>query len=410
MQSKYIVSVFPIFLCTLILWLGRAGITISEAADWPCWRGPNGDGISTESDWNPESLNEHRIVWKTSVGTGYSSVTIKAQHLYTMGNKNNVDTVYCLDTATGNEIWHYSYPCRLGLHPGPRATPTIHGKYVYTLSRDGYLFCFNAENGKVRWKKNITSEFNVRPPTWGFAGSPVIEDDVLIINAGVWGIALNKNTGKKVWTSKPGTGGYATPVIYDYKGNRCAAIFGEKALYTVDVETGKLLWSYPWRTDHDANAADPLVVGNRVFISSNYGSGCALLEITGKKPKVLWKNRSMNSHFSSFIYLDGYIYGIDGHAANNSRSVLRCLDIKTGDVVWGKTLGFGSLIAVNDKLILLNYRGDLFIAKASPASYQEVSRARGVLTRTCWTPPVFWNGGIICRNLRGDLIYIDLKK
>lgn len=398
-----------IFLCTVVFYLQAAGYPGARAEDWPRWRGPDADGISMETDWDPEALNRPRILWKASVGTGYSSVAVKDRYLYTMGNEKNIDTVYCINAVTGKEIWHYSYPCMLGLHPGPRVTPTIDGNSVYTLSRDGDLFCFNAENGKVRWKMNITSEFRVSPPKWGFAGSPVIEEGLLILNAGVSGVALNKKTGKKIWFSKTGTGGYAAPVIYDYNGKRCAAIFGEKALYAVEAKTGKLLWSYPWRTEHDVNAADPLVVGNRVFISSNYGKGCVLLEMTGKKPKVLWQNNRMSSHFSSFIYLDGYIYGNDGSSWIKN-SVFRCLDINTGEEMWGEALGFGSLIAVSGKLIMLNAGGDLFIAEATHHSYREIARAEKVLARTCWTPPVFWNGGIFCRNLRGDLIYISFKK
>ncbi len=155
--------------------------------------------------------------------------------------------------------------------------------------------------GKVRWQRNIVRDFNVRPPTWGFAGSPVVEGDLLILNAGVSGLALNKRTGDKVWVSKPGIGGYATPVIYDHKGKRRVAIFGQKAIYGVEADTGREAWSYQWITSYDANAADPLVHENRVFISSNYGSGCALLDISNHKPKLIWKNNNINSHFSAFI-------------------------------------------------------------------------------------------------------------
>jgi outer membrane protein assembly factor BamB len=306
-------------------------------------------------------------------------------------------------------IWSYSYPCILGQYQGPRATPTIDGDYVYTLSRWGDLFCFNATDGKVIWQTNIVDRFRARPPQWDFAGSPVIEGDLLILNAGVSGIALDKKTGKKIWSSKTGTGGYATPVVYDYEGKKYVAIFGEKALYAVELETGKQIWSYPWRTQHDVNAADPLVIGNKIFISSDYGSGCALLEFNDEKPQLVWKNRNLNSHFSSFIHIDGYIYGIDGFAGS-TRGFFRSLDIKTGNVVWQEQLGFGSLIAVNNNLIILNSKGDLFIVQAAPSSYQEVSRVSAVLPRTCWTPPAFSNGKIYLRNNLGDLVCIDVSK
>jgi outer membrane protein assembly factor BamB len=400
----FIVLAYPILLTAY----DARGKTVKT--DWPGWRGPNRDGKTTEKDWNPAALaNGPKIVWKVSVGKGYSSLAVRGQYLYTMGNSNNIDTVYCLDISSGQAIWSYSYPSSLGQYQGPRATPTIDGDYVYTLSRSGDLFCFNAKDGRVIWQTNIVDRFRARPPNWGFAGSPVIEGDLLILNAGVSGIALNKKTGKKIWSSKSGTGGYATPVVYDYKGIKYAAMFGEKALYAVELETGKQVWSYPWRTRYDVNAADPLVFGNKIFISSNYGSGCALLEINDGKPQLVWKNRNMNSHFSSFIHIDGYIYGFDGHAGS-SKGYFRTLDIKTGNVVWEEQLGFGSLIAVNKNLIILNSRGDLFITQATPLSYREVSSASAVLSRTCWTPPAYSKGRIYLRNNLGELICIDVSK
>ncbi len=393
------------------IWLAAYDIRENTVkTDWPGWRGPNRDGKTTDKDWNPAALTKGpNIVWKVSVGKGYSSVAVQGQYLYTMGNQNNVDTVYCLDANSGKVIWSYSYPCSLGQYQGPRATPTLDGDYVYTMSRAGDLFCFNAIDGRVIWQANIVDRFQAKPPTWEFAGSPVIEGDLLVLNAGRSGVALNKKTGKKVWTSKPGIGGYATPVVYDYEGKKYVAIFGEKALYGVELDTGEQIWSFPWRTQHDVNAADPLVVGNNIFISSDYGSGCALLELNDTEPQLVWKNRNMNSHFSSFIHIDGYIYGFDGHAGS-TRGYLRSLDIKTGSIVWEEQLGFGSLIAVNKNLVVLNSRGDLFIVRATPSSYQEISRATAVLSKTCWTPPAFSKARIYLRNNVGDLVCVDVSR
>lgn len=394
----------------IILFILFHFITFKVFSDWARWRGPEANGISTETEWNPEALSKGpRIVWKANVGIGYSCVAIKGSSLYTMGNRKGQDVVYCLDAMTGRIVWKYSYPCAPGQYHGPYVTPTVDGSVVYTLSKQGHLFCFSADKGKVLWQRNIVQDFNVRSPSWGFSGSPVVEGELLILNAGVSGLALNKRTGNKVWISKPGVGGYATPVIYDYKGNRYAAIFAQRAIYGVDVKTGKEAWSYPWITRNNVNAADPVVFENKVFISSNYGAGCALLDISDHKPKLIWKNYKINSHFSAFILIDGYIYGNDGVAGSN-RGVFRCLDIETGKEMWKKDLGFGSLIAADGKLILFNEKGNLFIVKATPSSYQEISSAQGVLSRTCWTPPVLCEGMIYCRNNRGDLVCIDVGK
>ena len=283
------------------------------------------------------------------------------------------------------------------------------GNLLYTLSSKGQLICLSADRGKVQWQRNIAADFGARPPNWGFACSPVIEGELLLLNAGVSGLALYKQTGKAAWTSGSGTGAYATPVVYDLEGKRCAAIFGRRAIYGVEVQTGKQAWSYPWATYNGINAADPLVFGSRVFISSNYGAGSALLDISGSQPRLVWRNRSMNSHFSSFLLIDGYIYGNDGFAGRRN-GVFRCLDAETGREMWSEDLGFGSLIAADGKLILLTEQGDLYIAKATPSSYQEISRARSILPSNCWTPPVLCNGRIYLRNHRGDLVCVDASR
>ena len=175
------------------------------------------------------------------------------------------------------------------------------------------------------------------------------------------------------------------------------------------LKTGKLAWTYPWVTRYDENIPDPVVNNDTIFISTNHGNGCVLLRIKENKPEVIWKNMNMDSHFSSFIYLDGYIYGNDGFAGYGW-STFKCLDIRTGKEMWGESLGLGSLISAGGKLILLNERGDLFIAEATPEGYREISFARSILPRTCWTPPSFSDGRIYCRNDKGELISIDARK
>jgi len=381
----------------------------STFGDWPQWRGPDRNGISAESDWDPAALAKGpRILWRTNVGLGYSGVAVKTDRLYTMGNTRGRDVVTCLDAGTGRQIWSHSYAAKSMQYPGPRTTPTIDGDTVYTLSSDGQLICLSADRGTVRWRKNIVADFGAQPPTWGFAGSPVIEGNLLLVNAGPAGLALDKRNGKLVWSSGAGTGGYATPVLYTRNAKRYAAIFARRALYAVEVQTGRQAWSYPWVTGNDVNAADPLVFEDRVFISSNYGAGSALIDFSGRQPKPLWKNPSMNSHFSSFVLIDGYIYGNDGFAGRRN-GVFRCLDAGTGREMWSESLGFGSLIAADGKLILLTEQGDLYIAEATPSGYREISRARSIIPGSCWTPPVLCEGRIFLRNHRGELVCLDVS-
>ena len=169
----------------------------AKADDWTSWRGPNGDGISLETDWDPGALSgDPRILWKVNVGFGFSSVSVKGKKLYTMGNIKDQDIVFCLDTESGKVIWTHSYQCTPGDYRGPRATPVVDEGYVYTLSREGHLHCLSAKNGKVRWKRHLADDFGVEIPSSGFSGSPVIDGDLLVLNAGKHGTVLNKKKRK----------------------------------------------------------------------------------------------------------------------------------------------------------------------------------------------------------------------
>jgi outer membrane protein assembly factor BamB len=181
-----------------------------------------------------------------------------------------------------------------------------------------------------------------------------------------------------------------------------------KALYVVEVQTGKQLASYRWSTRHDVNAADPVVIGNKIFISTNYGKGSAMLELQGDGLRLLWQNEQIASHFSSHIYLDGYIYGHDSDV-RSSRGNLICVDAETGKIQWAEKMGMISIISVGGKLLILDSKGILHMAEATPEAFEETVSVR-VLDRTSWTPPAFANGRIYCRNTTGDIAAIDVGK
>ena len=381
-----------------------------EDFDWPSWRGPEKNSISRENNLDFTKLNKKpQILWKGNVGSGYSSFSIQGNFLYTMGNSKSEDTVWCLDALTGKKIWSYSYKARASSYRGPRATPIIDGQNLYTMSEWGDLFCFNAGTGKVIWNLSITKEYKVKPPTWNLAGSPVVEGNVLYLNANTYGLALDKRNGKKIWSSPPGRGGYSSPVLCTIEKIDYVIIFGQKALYGVNRKTGEKIWEYPWVTGYDVNAADPLVVGDQIFISSDYGAGCALFKIKKKKATQVWRNKVMNSHFSSFVFIDGYIYGNDGSGLSERNGKFKSMKLSSGEVTWEEKLGFGSLLATEDYLIMLSYNGNLTIAKVNPKKYEQVAQTT-VLSGTNWTPPVLVNGKIYCRNNKGDIVCLDVSK
>jgi outer membrane protein assembly factor BamB len=382
------------------------------AEDWFRWRGPNLNGISSEKNWLAKWPAEGpKQLWKTNVGMGFSSMSVSKGRVYTMGNDHNMDSVFCFDVETGNQIWKHSYDCPLDAkfyEGGPSVTPTIDGKNVFTLSRKGDLFCLDADSGKIIWTKNLAKELGADIPTWGFAGSPLVEKKLLILNVGSAGTALDKTNGKVIWTSGKEAGGYSTPVPAEFDGQRCVVLFGAKTVFAASVADGKKLWEHPWKTEYDVNAAEPIIAGNKVFISSGYNHGCALLEIKNVKAAVLWENKNLKNHVNSSVLLNGFLYGFDGNTG--SKADFKCVDFKTGEVKWTEAkLGAGALMAADGKLIVITDRGELIIAEATSAAFKPISRAQ-VLGGRNWTAPVLSNGKIYCRNAKGDLVCLDVTK
>lgn len=385
--------------------------TFSHAADWPHWRGTNFNGISAETNWNTKWPAEGpKQLWKANVGTGFSSVSVSKGRVYTMGNEKNLDTVFCFEAETGKEIWKHSYPSPLDAkyyEGGPSVTPTVDGDRVYTLGRKGDLFCLETSSGKVVWQKNLAKELGAEIPTWGFAGSPLIEKNFLILNVGSAGTALDKTTGKVVWFSGKEPSGYSTAVPTEYNGQRCVVLFGAKTVFVATVADGKKLWEHEWKTQYDVNAADPIVASNKVFISAGYNHGCALLEIKGGKATVLWENKNLKNHINSSILLGGFLYGFDGNAG--PKADFKCIDFETGKVKWSEAkLGAGALIAADEKLIVITDKGELIIMEPSGDAFKPISRAQ-VLGGRNWTTPVLSNGKIYCRNAKGDLVCLDVQ-
>jgi outer membrane protein assembly factor BamB len=383
----------------------------ASGPDWIRWRGPHADGTYPETEWNPALVNQElKPQWTFKVGKGYSSPVIKGKLLYTSGYDAGKDTVFCINIEDSSIVWTYTYDCKPGEYSGPKATPFIDGDRLYSLSQEGHLFCFHALDGKLIWQKHLY-DLGARSPTWGFAGSPVVEGDMLLLNACESGIALDKNTGEVIWQSGSAATGYSTPVLYEHNGTPAMALFGQRAAFGVELETGNMTWSLPWQTSYDVNAADPVIFDNKVFISTNYRSGCALADMQAQPPEILWRSDLFSSHFSSFVYDQGYIYGNDGSAsgAGGGFGFFRCIDAETGEDMWFETAGLGSLIMVGAKLILLDDKGNLRVAEAAPDEYREIAAAE--LTRGLyWTPPVFCRGKLYIRNnARGELYCFDLK-
>lgn len=383
--------------------------SFSRADDWPQWRGPNRDGVSSEkgikTTWPAEGPAK---LWEAKIGVGWAAVSVAKGRLYTIGNTDDADTVYCFDAITGREVWKHSYSSAAkdpNGYPGPRATPTVDEDRVYSVSRQGNLFCLSAQNGDIIWKTDYQNDFKSAAPTWGFAGSPLVEGEVLIAEVGAKDaavVAFNKKTGAVVWKSKGDKAGYSSPVAYTQNGVRYVLTFSAFGLESRRVKDGALAWKHAWKTNYDVNAVTPIVVGEKIFLASAYGVGGAVLDISSGQPVELWKHKQMAVHMTGAVFWGGHLYGFD-------ENTLRCVDFNTGAIKWGETkYGKGSLILADGRLIVYGGRGQLGLVEASPAGYKEIAFAQVLGGKDTWAPPALANGLLYLRSLE-TLAAFDLR-
>jgi outer membrane protein assembly factor BamB len=381
---------------------------LAPAADWPQWRGPAGNGVSTESDWQASPLTPASITWRADIGHGYGSVAVVGDRVLVSGNKADMDIVTCLAVADGRALWQHTFACKAGRYKGPRSTPTIEGKRVYTLSRDGKVHALGLSDGKLIWSTSL-DDLQLKAPHWGLSSSIVIDGNQLIINAGSGGIALNKQTGKPVWSSEAGPGSYATPVLINRAGTTQALIMGgSDRLILVDTRDGREVAAFPWKTKYSINAADPVQLDDKTFLlSSGYGHGATRLTLQGDKFAGAWLHKKLRSHIATPVVLGEVIYGIDGQAGKGN---LVAMDFD-GNELWRGPRESGSLSAAGDKLLYLGGKGLLQIAPADPTGFNPVASLQVFANPAeCWTMPVLSNGRIYCRSINGQLVCLNVAR
>jgi outer membrane protein assembly factor BamB len=404
-----------IIMVTVVCW--TLGLGLACAEDWPNWRGPEHNGISREAGWDANKLKNGPIVlWRKEIGTGFASVAVSEGRAYAMGNpakpdgksgQEQKDILWCFEAKTGAELWQHTYPCLLepkSHEGGPSATPTVEAGRVYTLSKQGHAFCLDAKSGAIVWQKHLTNDCGVKPHDWGFSGSPIIVDDLILLNAGTHGLALRKQDGGLAWVNEKGPSGYSSAVPYEQQGKKCVAILGSQEVYGVVAATGQVLWTQPWKTMYDESIPDAVVAGDKLFMSSGLGTGAALFQIQADKLVRIWSHKEMQNWLSTSILWQDHIYGVD-----TKDGALKCLDFQTGKVKWAhEGLGVGSVTLAGGRLLALSDKGRLLVAEAVPAGYTEVAAAQ-ILEGKCWTVPVLANGRIYARNADGKLVCIDVS-
>mgnify|MGYP000319744278 FL=1 len=385
-----------------------------HSADWPNWLGPTHDGVSKESDWGNALEN---LKWKTKVGVGFSSMVVANGRLFTMGHdgqkRGGKETVYCLDAMSGKPIWTDSYAAPLVdyLHEGgPCATPTVDGNVVFAISKHGLLHAYQASSGKKAWSKNMMAISGMRKvPAWGFAGSPYVMGNLLLIEAGAT-YALDKNSGKIIWKSKDYRPAYGSPISFKSGKDTHIAVLKTDGLVILNARNGQTLAFEKWETSYSTNASTPIIRGDKIFISTGYRRGCALFQWNGKSLNKIYENKNLSTHMNHAILVDDYLYGFDGNVHMAGPKDFACIQFSTGREQWrvnDRGLQVGSLLIAGDRMLMLGQKGEGVVARVNPKKFEVLNREQIIGGKT-WTMPILANGLFYVRNARGDLICIKL--
>ena len=384
----------------------------ARAQDWPQWRGPNRDGISKETGLLKQwPATGPALVWKaTGAGGGYSSLAISGGRIFTMGVRAGRENVIAFDVATGKELWATPHGAVFSNDrgDGPRGTPTVDGDRLYALGGNGDLSCLDTKTGKIVWTLNILQKFGGENPKWGISESPLVIGEKVLVNPGgpnASVMALNKKDGTVIWKTQSDQAGYSSAMPVQIGGTTQIVFFTDQRALGVDLKDGKFLWSYPKASNNVANVATPIVRGNRVFVSSDYGTGAALVEIkAGGTAQEVYFTKEMRNHHSSSILIGDYLYGF-------SSGILTAMRFDTGAVAWkDRSVGKGSLVYADGNLYAFSENGVVGLIEATPTGYVEKGRFRIQQdSLPTWTHPVIAGGRLYLRDQNTIYAY-DVKQ
>jgi len=380
------------------------------AADWPQWRGPNRDGISSETgllaSW---PSGGPKVVWRISgLGAGYSSFSIVNGRMYTQGQRGKQEFVLALDVRTGNKIWETTTSRNFenDRGNGPRGTPTFDDGKLYAMTGEGTVICLDAATGKILWQMDSVKKFGATIPHWGFSESPLIDGDRVIVMPGGRGaslVSLDKRTGELQWKTGDDYAGYSSAILADVNGSKQVIALSGLSAFGVQESTGELLWRYGKIANNVANIATPIYKDGAVFLSSAYDTGCALLKLNPKGMQEVYFNRNMMNHYSSSVLVDGTLYGY-------TNALLSAMDFKTGKQLWkNRSVGKGSVTYADKHLYALGEDGMVGLIDADRDSYREISRfeyQKGSLPS--WSPLVISDGRLYLRD-QDNLTSYDIK-
>ena len=389
---------------------GSPGVTSTESSAahpvrnyWTSFRGPNRDGrydeMAVSTAWPAQGPP---LLWKQPVGIGYASFVVADRRAYTIEQRRGKETVAAYEVETGREVWTQSWNAEYNdsTGDGPRSTPTWDDGRLYALGATGELRALDAKTGAVIWGRNILTENRAANLPWAMAASPLVVDDkVILLPGGTAGnsvVAYNKSTGAPVWKSQSDRQAYVSPMLVTLAGRRQIVVVSATRVIGLEPGDGAMLWDYPWDTDMGINVSQPIMVSdNRFFISSGYGKGAALVEISGSgrsfTARTIWENINMKNKFNSSVLHEGFVYGLD-------EGILTCLDVNTGERKWkGGRYGYGQVILAGGNLIVTSDAGELALVRAIPDQYSEITRFQAISGKT-WNYPAIAGGLLLVRN------------
>lgn len=398
------------------LQLSKMDVTIG-VHDYSSYRNRNLDAVATGPNlWTNWKERQPRKVWSQPCGAGYSGFATAGNTIFTLEQRGPDEVAVAYDRDTGAERWTHSWKARhfdsLG-GEGPMATPTILDGMAFILGGTGHFACLNASTGKPLWEKELLEDN--KNLQWGMSCSPIPFKDMIIVHPGEQsGKQLNRairaydrKTGKLVWQTGNQKTGYCTPMIVNLLDTTMLLAFDAVEIMGLNPDTGEKLWSFPWVTNQGINVAQPIPLGqDKLFITSSYGVGCGLLQLTrsgtGFQAKELWHNFQLRCRFNSPILHNKFIYGLDEGA-------LVCLDPESGRRKWkGNRYGQGQILRQDDLILIQAENGDLAIVKANPQSFEELGRFKALEGEKTWNCPALANGFAFVRN-HNQMACYDLR-
>jgi outer membrane protein assembly factor BamB len=353
------------------------------------------------------------------IGLGWSSFAVAGDRLFTQEQRGDEELVVCYDATNGNQLWTHADLARFSEAlggDGPRGTPTIDDGRLFALGATGVLNCLDAATGKSIWQRDVLVDAGngtrVANIEWGMAGSPPVwEGKVFAVPGGGQGrevIAYDVATGEIAWAAGDGTASYASPRIETIGGTPMLLVLDADSLKGLDPATGEQLWSFgPWTNQPKVNASQPVVQGDKIFLSSGYTIGSVLLQVSLQggdwTVKEVWRNNNeFKLKFNDAVYRDGYLYGLD-------EGILACYEFETGKRQWKKgRYGYGQVILLGDTLVILAEDGTLAAVAASPNEFDELARVP-VLDGKSWNHPAFARGKLFVRNDR-EATCLDISR